>query len=167
MDRARRVTQGEGSNRKARFSKGLLNELSKIAFANIRKIVRPKRQPQTILDWSTGGGLTGFAAMRWVHPSVEQRDWCRRAWWSWSRRARTSLNTSSTTATSLMDPDPGRPARHELALDVVLPIRLHPRLADLPLGAEVSPGLTPRESTIHHYARRLILDDPSRTGRGE
>jgi hypothetical protein len=53
------------------FAKRLLNELSKIAFANIRKIVRPKRQPQAILDWSSGGGLTGFAAMRWVHLSVE------------------------------------------------------------------------------------------------
>ena len=53
-----------------------MNELSKIEFANIRKIVRPERQPQAVLDWSTGGGmpmgrdvdagLAGFAAMRWV-----------------------------------------------------------------------------------------------------
>ena len=53
-----------------------MNELSKIAFANIRKIVRPKRQPQAVLDWSTGrgmpmgrdvdAGLAGFAAMKWV-----------------------------------------------------------------------------------------------------
>jgi hypothetical protein len=34
-----------------------LNELSRIAFANIRKIVRPKRQPQAVLDWSTGRGM--------------------------------------------------------------------------------------------------------------
>jgi hypothetical protein len=35
----------------------LLNELSKIAFANIRKIVQPERQPQAVLDWGTGGGI--------------------------------------------------------------------------------------------------------------
>ena len=34
----------------------LLNEL---AFANIRKIVRPKRQPRAVLDWSAGGGMPG------------------------------------------------------------------------------------------------------------
>jgi hypothetical protein len=29
---------------------GLFNELNKIAFANIRKIGRPERQPQAVLD---------------------------------------------------------------------------------------------------------------------
>jgi hypothetical protein len=35
---------------------GLFNELSKIAF-DIRKIVRPERQPQAVLDWLTSSGF--------------------------------------------------------------------------------------------------------------
>ena len=54
-----------------------MNELSKIAFANIRKIVRPERKLQAVLDWGTGGGmpmgrdvdagLASFSAFTWAY----------------------------------------------------------------------------------------------------
>jgi hypothetical protein len=53
-----------------------LNELSKIAFADIRKIVRPKRPPQAVLDWRPISYATWRSSARrpgvilverWVH----------------------------------------------------------------------------------------------------
>src|SRR5262249_6179432 len=51
-----RRREGDAATRSS-SRRSLMDKISKIACANIRKILQPKRQSQAVLDWSTGGGM--------------------------------------------------------------------------------------------------------------